>query len=408
MNKEQRRILLQVGLFIATFFSTTIAGAEFCFGKTIYAYDPQTGSFLGFNTDFTWDDFAKGMSFSIPFLLILTVHEFGHYFTAMYHRVGASLPYYIPFPPIPYFMQLIGTFGAVIRLRSRVRSNIHHFDIGYAGPLAGFVLALGVLFYGFTNLPPQEYVFQFHPDYEQFGTDYPDHVYTKEYFESQGLAGYLDVQIGSNLLFEFFKQYVADPERVPDPHELMHYPILLAGFIALFFTALNLLPIGQLDGGHIIYGMFGRKGHHLIATSFYIVLVFYSGLGIAHAVQDQYYYHPPYIHAFMVFVPIAVFFNYFCFQGLKLGRRDTLMISLLVFAVQFISTSIFPEMDGYRGWVLFGVLLGRFVGIHHPPAEVETPLDAKRIAIGWFMILIFIITFSPKPLILDVVSFSAK
>jgi membrane-associated protease RseP (regulator of RpoE activity) len=407
MNTEQRRILLQIGLFIVTFFTTTIAGADFCFGKSIYAYTPE-GGLIGFNKAFTWDDFMMGARFSVPFLLILTVHEFGHYFTAMYHKVRASLPYYIPFPPIPHFLQLIGTFGAIIRLRSKVRSNIHHFDIGLAGPLAGFVVALAVLYYGFTNLPPQEYVYQFHPEYEQFGADYPDHVYTKEFLQSQGVSTYLDIQIGSNLLFEFFKKFVADPERAPDPHELMHYPVLLAGFIALFFTALNLLPIGQLDGGHIIYGMFGKKGHNLIATSFYILLVFYSGLGIAHAVRDQYYYHPPYIHAFMVYVPISIFFNYFCFQGLKLGSRDTLMISLLVFAVQFVSTSLFPDVDGYRGWVLFGVLLGRFVGIHHPPAELESPLDGKRIAIGWLMIVIFIVTFSPKPLILEVVSISGQ
>jgi membrane-associated protease RseP (regulator of RpoE activity) len=406
MNKEQRRILIQIGLFITTFLTTTVAGADFCFGKSIYSYNPQDGALIGINPDFSWDDFASGALFSVPFLLILTVHEFGHYFTAMYHRVKASLPYYIPFPPIPHMLQLIGTFGAVIRLRSRVRSNIHHFDIGLAGPLAGFIVALGVLFYGFANLPPQDYVFQFHPEYEQFGADYAKHVYTKEFLQQQGRDGYLDIRIGSNLLFEFFKNVVADPERVPDPHEIMHYPVLLAGFIALFFTALNLLPIGQLDGGHIIYGMFGKKGHTIIATSFYILLVFYSGLGIAHAVKDQYYYQPPYIHAYMVFVPIAIFFNYFCFQGLKYSPRDTLMISLLVFAVQFISTSLFPHVEGYRGWVLFGVLLGRFVGIQHPPAEVETPLDPKRIAIGWLMILIFVITFSPKPLILEVVTFA--
>jgi membrane-associated protease RseP (regulator of RpoE activity) len=401
MNIEQRRILLQIGLFLFTFVTTTIAGADFCFMKSIYAYEKD--SFVGFNPDFTMDDFLKGMQFSVPFLLILTVHEFGHYFTAMYHRVRASLPYYIPFPPIPGMLQIIGTFGAIIRLRSKVRSNIHHFDIGLAGPLAGFIVALFVLYYGFTTLPTQDYVFQFHPEYEQYGKDYAKYVYTEEFMKEQGIAAYFDVQIGSNLIFEFFMKFVADPERVPNAHEMMHYPVLLAGFIALFFTALNLLPIGQLDGGHIIYGMFGKKGHNLIATSFFILLVFYSGLGMAHAVKHQYYEYPPYIHAYMLYVPLAIFFNYFCFHGLKLPKKDTLMLSLLVFALQFIMTSVFPQVDGYRGWVLFGVLLGRFVGIHHPPAEIETPLDSSRIAIGWVMIAIFIVCFSPKPLILDVV-----
>jgi membrane-associated protease RseP (regulator of RpoE activity) len=402
MKKEHRRILLQIGLFIVTFVTTTLAGADFCFMKSIYSNDAN--GFTGMNQEFSWNDFMLGMQFSVPFLLILTVHEFGHYFTAKYHRVKASFPYYIPFPPIPGFLQVIGTFGAVIRLRSRVRSNLQHFDIGLAGPLAGFIVALAVLFYGFANLPPKEYVFQFHPQYEQFGSEWEKHVYTDEFLRSEGAKAFLDVQIGSNLLFEYFMNFVADPERIPNPRELMHYPVLLAGFIALFFTALNLLPIGQLDGGHIIYGMFGKKGHTWIASSFFILLVFYSGLGIAHAVKDQYYYKPPYIHAFMLYVPLAIFFNYFCFKGLRLGTRNTIMVSLLVFAVQFITTAVLPQAEGYRGWILFGVLLGRLVGVHHPPAEIEVRLDSARIGVGWLMILIFILCFSPKPLILEVVS----
>ena len=121
---------------------------------------------------FTWEDFLNGTKFSIPFLLILTVHEFGHYFTAKYHNVKSSLPYYIPLPPLPGFPSVIGTLGAVIRLRSKVISNVHHFDIGLAGPLAGFIVALVILFYGFTHLPEPEYVFQFHPEYQELGLDY--------------------------------------------------------------------------------------------------------------------------------------------------------------------------------------------------------------------------------------------
>jgi membrane-associated protease RseP (regulator of RpoE activity) len=400
MNKEYRRILLQLFLFVATFFSTTLAGAEFCFGKSIYAYD-KTGSFIGINSDFTSVDFWNGALFSIPFLFILTVHEFGHYFTAKYHGVNSSLPYYIPFPPFPNFPSLIGTMGAVIRLRSRVHSNVHHFDIGLAGPLAGFIVAIAVLFYGFTNLPEPEYVFQFHPEYAQYGKNYADTVYTDEYIAKQG--GALEILIGSNIVFEFFKHFVADPERMPNPHEIMHYPILMAGFIALFFTALNLLPIGQLDGGHIVYGLFGKKGHSIIASGFYIALLFYAGLGMVHAISDRYYIFPPYIHSFMVLVPLAVFFNYFCLQGLRKSKTDTIMIALIIFALQFLSTAVFPTVDGYRGWLLFGVMLGRFVGVHHPTSEIEVPLDPKRVVIGWIMLLIFVLCFSPKPLMLNII-----
>jgi membrane-associated protease RseP (regulator of RpoE activity) len=401
MSTEQRRILLQIFLFLFTFLSSTLAGAEFCFGKSIYAFDNQY-NFTGFNPEFTWDDFWNGAQFSIPFLLFLTVHEFGHYFTAMYHNVKSSLPYYLPFPPLPYFAMFIGTLGAVIRIRSKVYSNVQHFDIGLAGPLAGFFVALALLFYGFRTLPEPDYIFSFHPEYEEYGLDYEEHVYTPEYFKAHNYQ--VDLSIGSNLAFEFFKNVVAtDPERVPNHRELMHYPVLLAGFLALFFTALNLLPIGQLDGGHIIYGLFGRKGHSVIATGFFFLLVFYAGLGIAHAVRDRYYISPPYIHAFMVYVPLAIFFNYFCFAGLRKSRRDTLMIALLVFAVQFIITAVYPPTEGYRGWALFGILLGRMVGVHHPPAEIETPLEPKRVLIGWLMLFIFVICFSPKPLEMDII-----
>src|SRR5690606_27331353 len=208
-------------------------------------------------------------------------------------KVKASLPYYIPFPTFPYMPSLIGTMGAVIRIRSKVTSNLQHFDIGLAGPLAGFIVALFTLWYGFSTLPSYDYVFQFHPEYAQYGEHYADTVYTDAYIKSAG--GAVEILIGDNLVFEFFSRYVADPERVPNPHEMMHYPILMAGFIALFFTCLNLLPIGQLDGGHIIYGLFGRKGHRVIATVFFILLIFYSGLGAVniHADRDDVYWLIP-------------------------------------------------------------------------------------------------------------------
>src|SRR5687768_10317357 len=150
MHKERRRILLQVGLFITTFVTTTIAGGQWSFGSSV------------FSPDYSWQDFLNGLSFSIPLMLILTVHEFGHYFVAMYYKVKASLPYYIPFPPIPFVPVSLGTMGAIIRMRTRPVSNVQNFDIGVAGPLAGFIVALFILAYGFMTLPPPEYVYQFH------------------------------------------------------------------------------------------------------------------------------------------------------------------------------------------------------------------------------------------------------
>jgi len=149
MNPNVKTVLIHSSLFIVTFITTTLAGAEWTHGKSVL---------FG---EFTWQDFASGLPYSISFLAVLTVHEFGHYFTAMYHRVRASLPYFIPLPPIP---MMFGTLGALIRLRERVTTTTKNFDIGIAGPLAGFVTAVILLWYGFTHLPPPEYIFTIHPE----------------------------------------------------------------------------------------------------------------------------------------------------------------------------------------------------------------------------------------------------
>ncbi|SKC86654.1 site-2 protease family protein [Ohtaekwangia koreensis] len=379
MPSKTRTVLIQVGLFIASFITTTFAGAEWCFGKSI------------FYGEYTWNDFLSGMQFSIPFLLILTVHEFGHYFTAMYHKIRASLPYYIPFPPNP-IIPSIGTLGAVIRIEEKVRSNRQHFDIGLAGPLAGFILALAIIVYGFATLPPAEYVFNFHPEYKQFGLDYAKHVYSPEYMKDHSA---LDLQIGDNLLYMFCEKFVADPSRIPNPHELMHYPFLLAGFIALFFTSMNLLPIGQLDGGHVTYGLFGSRGHKLIATIFFLLLTFYSGLGLVTPTLPQ--------TTLLWAVPALVLFYYSCFAALKISKRDRIMYALILFAAQFVISWGFPQINGYSGWLLFGFIVSRFVGIEHPPSEIEMPLDPKRVILGWVTLLIFILCFSPTPLVIEVV-----
>src|SRR5688572_14682663 len=269
MASKRRTILIQIGLFIITFLTTTFAGAEWCYGKSLFVGTKDGG--IAFNTNYLWSDFVSGLEFSIPFLLILTVHEFGHYFIAMYHKVKATLPYYIPMPPLPFS---IGTMGAFIRIREKVYSKKQNFDIGLAGPLAGFVVALIVLFYGFATLPEPEYIFQFHPEYEQYGLNYADHVYENQKENT------VDIIFGKNLTFLFFEKFVADPARLPNPHELMHYPVLFAGFFALVFTFLNLFPVGQLDGGHVAYGLFGYRIHKIIGSISFLGLLLYSGLGV--------------------------------------------------------------------------------------------------------------------------------
>jgi membrane-associated protease RseP (regulator of RpoE activity) len=367
-NKEVLRVVGQVVLFAATFVSTTLAGAEWTFGKSV------------FMPDFGWREFAMGLPFSLSFIGILTVHEFGHYFMARYHGINASLPYYIPLPPFPLS---IGTMGAIIRLRQRVPSNIQNFDIGIAGPLAGFVLAIAILFYGFTHLPEPSYLYQIHPEYEAYGTNYADHAYVPK-------EGVIDIVVGKNLLFMFFEKFVADPERMPNPHELMHYPLLFAGFLALVFTSLNLLPIGQLDGGHVLYGLVGYKRHKQVASIIFIVFLFYAGLGLLRPSDP--------LEDLVIYIPMYLFFLYLCFQGLKMERRDAIMYACILFSIQFALAWMFPLVQGYSGWLLFGFLLGRFLGIDHPPCLIEVPLDPARRWLGWLAVVIFIISFTPAPL----------
>ncbi len=382
MPDERRRILIQILLFVTTFVTTTLAGTQWVYGKTI------------FSADYTWDDFISGLWYSVPLLLILTVHEFGHYFVAMYHKVKASLPYYIPFPPIP-FPGNLGTMGAIIRLRSRPASNVENFDIGVAGPLAGFIVAMVILVFAFKTLPPPEYIFEFHPEYEQYGPDYAEVVYSEEYLKGQG--DILMPTIGSNLMFWILGNTIADPARVPNPHELIHYPVLLACYIALFVTCLNLFPIGQLDGGHVVYGLFGFRGHRAIARVFFLGMMFYAGLGLSFIDPSL---PPP---TLLWGIAGYLLFLFLAFQGLKMPAKDTLMYAALMLAVQFLLMVWFPGIKGYEGWLIFAFVVGRFIGVEHPPSEIEQPLDPKRVVVGWIALLIFILCFSPAPIRMDVI-----
>jgi hypothetical protein len=269
-------------------------------------------------------------------------------------------------------------------------SNVQNFDIGVAGPLAGFFLALMIMFYGFRTLPPPEYIFEFHPEYEQYGRDYADVVYSPQYLREHGIV--VDVTFGANLLFWIFEKVVADPERVPNPRELMHYPVLFACYLAILFTCLNLLPIGQLDGGHVVYGLFGFRVHRAIATVFFFALIFYAGLGLQ-------YIDPSLPHTdLLIGIAGYLLFLFVAFRGLRLPTQETLMYVLLMFAAQFSLMAYMPGIRGYEGWLLFAFILGRFIGVEHPPSEIEQPLDGARVLIGWFALLMFVLCFSPAPI----------
>ncbi len=314
-KKKKNRIAIHIILFLITFVTTLIAGTEWTTG-TMGPYSLEA--------------LRRGLPYALSILFILTFHEFGHYFAAMYHKVKATLPYYIPFPPIPGFFNF-GTMGAVIRTKSPVPDNIAMFDIGVAGPVSGFVACLIVLIYGFSNLPGVEYILQIHPDY--FSPTYGEGAVTLEF--------------GNTLLFSFLRELLTKPGQfVPPMTEVYHYPYLMTGWFGLFITAMNMIPVGQLDGGHVVYSMFGAKTHEAIASVSMLILVFLGFIG--------------------------------------------LLDSTLELNLHF----------GWGGWLFWAFILYFIIKVKHPPVRNFYPLDKKRMALGYFALFILIISFSPTPFII--------
>jgi len=228
-RKVERIPILNVALFVLTFLTTAMASAI-----------NQGADFISHPTAL-----AVGLPFAVTMMAILLFHECGHYFLAASHRVEASLPYFIPAPPIfP-----LGTFGAFIRMRGMTPNRAALFDIGAAGPWAGFVVAVSAVVFGLqlSSVGPLE----------------PPRP-------GQGVM----LIFGDSLLFSWLTHLILGVSSSEVTVYL--HPVALAGWFGLFITAMNLLPAGQLDGGHVAYAVFGRY-HRWISRG---VLVFLVVLGV--------------------------------------------------------------------------------------------------------------------------------
>jgi len=316
-NKSKgNNYLLHIGLFLITLITTTIAGAEWISGTP----GPYEFSFL-----------LQGLPYSLSILFILSCHEFGHYFAAKIHKVDSTLPYFIPFPSIAGFLNF-GTMGAVIKIKSPVQTKKAMFDIGVAGPIAGFIASLIVLFWGFTHVPGKEYILSIHPDY---------------FLKSFG-QGQMQLAFGDTYLFAFLKNIFADSSSFfPPMSEIYHYPYLSVGWFGLFVTAMNMIPVGQLDGGHISYTMFGEESHFKIAIISFSVLFILGTLGILEGVFD----------------------TSFTF--------------------------------GWSGWLFWALILYFFIRLKHPPIPDNSELDFKRKLLGYISFIILLMSFSPTPFIIS-------
>ncbi|MBI3585533.1 MAG: site-2 protease family protein [Ignavibacteriales bacterium] len=330
-EKTQRglnlRFLINIVLFILTFFTASVAGVQW----------------IGKNP-FELENLHYGFQYASAILFVLGTHEFGHYFAARYHNVQVTLPFFLPFPPLPFFINF-GTLGAVIRTRSAVPSRKVMFDIGVAGPLAGFIACLLVLSYGFLTLPGPEFILSIHPNYDFVLNALPD---------SQGLP----LEFGQTILFSSLSTLLTNSSQfVPPMSEIYHYPFLCVGWFGLFVTAMNLIPIGQFDGGHIIYTMFGDKHQRIARIAFYTLLI----LGVPSVLDSL----------------IRTIGSYFAHHP----------VGQIIPLTQY----------SWSGWFLWAMISYYLVKLYHPPVADETPLDPVRMQIGWLSIVIFILCFSFAP-----------
>ena len=369
------RYWLHALLFLVTFVTTTMAGAELTtYGRWFPGAFDDSVPQLGFN------EFWRGLPYSISFLLFLTCHEFGHYIASRLHNVASSLPYYIPiFLPA---MINIGSFGAVIRMRQIPETTRKYFDIGVAGPIAGFVVSVVILAIGFSTLPPIDYVMDMNPNYAQTYGGVPTET---QLLQDNGMG----IAMGSSILFEVMKTLFADPTRLPNHLEMFHYPMLFAGFITLFFTALNLLPIGQLDGGHVTYALFGNQRAGQFSRLAVLALVLYGGIGVVKLSFPFWY------------LALGLYLLYLVYVMSKVANNRiwlTVGLVLTVLVVQQIIQALYPNMQLSLIWLLYALIAVRVIRLDHPRAAHEHALSRGRKLVGWLSLAIFVLCFSPNPI----------
>lgn len=228
-------------LFAAVLFTMTLSGA------IMVGAIPASPS--GWSAAVMLHGLPSGLSFSLPLLAILLCHELGHYSTARRYQLSVSPPFFIPGPPAS--LMGIGTFGAFIRLRTIVSDRRQLFDVGVAGPIAGFVVALPILWWGLAHSQPW-------PDSPMPGMATP--------WAGEALAP------GDSAITWVIRHFLwgtATP--------IMLHPTALAGWFGMFVTMLNLLPMAQLDGGHILFAVFPAQ-HRRVARGFWVFIMLLSWL----------------------------------------------------------------------------------------------------------------------------------
>jgi membrane-associated protease RseP (regulator of RpoE activity) len=318
-ERRRPRLLVHIGLLLATFLTTTATGA-------LVAH-AQAGTGAA-----DWRaviPISDGLSYSVPLLVILLCHELGHYIVARLHGVDASLPYFIPLPPTFG----LGTMGAVIGMRNVTADRKKLIDIGAAGPLAGLIVAVPIILYGLSR--------------SNVGPLMPG-----------------GQQEGNSFLYAVLK-YVVTGAWLPDGRrDVFLHPTAWAGWAGLLVTMINLLPIGQLDGGHIATAYFGN-GYNRFARR---------------------------LHRVMPLVAVGVFGWIFYVVRAEAGASGSVWDQTIGLSIA--AGAALPWLVWYA---LVSVVRRVSGGSNHPPVD-DQPLPPSRRALFWLMVVVFIGIFMPVPL----------
>jgi membrane-associated protease RseP (regulator of RpoE activity) len=312
-SRPRPRYWLHLGLYLCTFGTTTITGAAMA--------SEGSNPWLG------------GLAFSIPLMAILTCHELGHYVAARVHGVPASLPYFIPLPP---GLGLLGTLGAVIT-QEGTSNRKQLLDIGAAGPLAGLLVAIPVLIYG-VHLSDVNAM-------------------------TLPVKGGTIVQEGNSLLYGIVK-YAAKGAWLPGAgRDVNLHPTGLAGWAGLLLTMINLLPIGQFDGGHIATAYFGNRYARVARI----------------------------VHKTLPWVGLLAF-------GMALRAVENEAAGqVLPDTMSPTTIAVFAAVPWFL-WFGLAWFLGRIGGgFDHPPVD-DVPLPRSRAALFWVVVVAFALIFMPVPL----------
>ena len=300
--------IVHAALFLATFLTTTMAGA---------IHQHASGAIAPIN---------DGLSYSVPLMLILLCHELGHYVVARRHGVDATLPFFIPFPP----WVGLGTMGAIIGMRRATTDRKKLIDVGAAGPLAGLCVAIPVLLYGLSLSK----------------------------VEPLAPAGMLE---GNSILYALLK-HASKGLWLPDAHQDVYlHPTAYAGWVGLLVTMINLLPIGQLDGGHVATAYFGNR-YNAFARRLHAIMPLVA-LGVVFWVRH------------LVRVEMGVHYH----EG------------------QAFKISIEAAFPWLMWFALVGVVRRAGGGVNHPPVQPR-PRPPSRKALFWLMVIVFVAIFMPVPL----------